>query len=86
MPELSRFYGLIVRMFYADHPPPHFHVQYGNHNATVGIETLTLLDGHLPRRASNLAIEWATIHQSELRTCWQFATNHAVLPGIEPLA
>ena len=67
MPELSRFYGIVIQMYFGDHPPPHFHAIYGGSKAVVDIETLALIDGQLPPRARGLVIEWATIHQDELR-------------------
>jgi hypothetical protein len=71
MPELSRFYGIVVRMFYGDHPPPHFHAIYGEHSAKIEIETLSVFEGQLPARALGLVIEWATLHQAELREAFQ---------------
>ena len=85
MSELSRFYGLVIRMYYDDHPPPHFHIQYGEHKAKVAIETLTLLNGYLPNRALGLVVEWASLHQEELGSRWQAAENHQVLLRIPPL-
>ena len=85
MPELSRFFGVIIRMFYGDHRPPHFHARYGKHRATVAIETLTVLTGGLPPRAMGLVIEWAALHQSELRAAWALAVNLRPLQPIEPL-
>ncbi|HVM82116.1 MAG TPA: DUF4160 domain-containing protein [Stellaceae bacterium] len=52
MPEISRFFGIIIRMFYADHEPAHFHAVYGEHEALIAIETLVVLRGSLPRRRS----------------------------------
>jgi hypothetical protein len=51
VPELSRFYGIVVRMYFDDHPPPHFHAQYGSFQAVVAIETLAVIAGELPPRA-----------------------------------
>jgi hypothetical protein len=65
MPELSRFYGIVVRMYYGDHPPPHFHASYAGATATIDIDTLSVIAGKLPARALGLAIEWAAIHQEE---------------------
>lgn len=62
MPELSRFFGIIVMMFYDDHPPPHFHVRYGSQKAIVAIEALALLDGRLSPRALGMVMEWAALH------------------------
>jgi hypothetical protein len=85
MPEVSRFYGIIVRMFYGDHPPPHFHAVYGGDSAKIDIETLTVIDGRLPARALRMVIEWASMHQVELRAAFENAAN-LVPPGrIEPL-
>ncbi|HEY1932483.1 MAG TPA: DUF4160 domain-containing protein [Acetobacteraceae bacterium] len=61
MPELARFFGIIVMMFYDDHAPPHFHVRYGGQKAIVAIESLAILDGGLPPRALGLVMEWATL-------------------------
>jgi hypothetical protein len=58
MPELSRFFGIIITMFYDDHAPRHFHVRYGEHKAIMTIDSLLLLDGHLPPRALGLVVEW----------------------------
>ena len=63
MPELSRFYGIVVRMFFNDHAPPHFHAYYGSDEALFAIETLSLIAGRLPARATGLAVEWASQHQ-----------------------
>ena len=72
MPELSRFFGLVIFMFYNDHPPPHFHVRYGDQRAIIDIRTLAVLGGsgsHAPR-ALGLVTEWAALHQGELVDAW----------------
>lgn len=61
MPTISQFYGIIIRMFFEEHAPPHFHAQYGEHKAAINILTLELEDGKLPRRALNLVLEWGGI-------------------------
>ena len=66
MPELSRIFGIIIRMYYDDHPPPHFHALYGQHEMQVGIDPIVILHGRLPGRAVSMVIEWAAIHQKEL--------------------
>ena len=58
MPTISAFYGILIRMFYSDHPPPHFHARYGDFEATVDIGTLEVIEGQLPSRALNLVREW----------------------------
>ncbi|MFQ5652402.1 MAG: DUF4160 domain-containing protein [bacterium] len=65
MPEISRFFGIIIRMYFDDHPPPHFHAVYGNHEAQIAINPITLLHGGLPHRAKSMVIEWAALHQKE---------------------
>jgi hypothetical protein len=85
MPELSRFFGIIVMMFYDDHPPPHFHVRYGSQKAIVAIESLALLDGRLSPRALGMVMEWALLHRPELREAWSLAEHHAPLKPIPPL-
>ncbi len=85
MPEISRFFGIIIAMFYDDHAPPHFHVRYGGERALVAIESLTLLEGKLSPRALGLVMEWASTHQSELLEDWNLAREHAPLKSIDPL-
>ncbi len=85
MPEISRFYGIIIRMFYNDHNPPHFHVLYQENEALIDIETLEILEGSLPKRAKSLAIEWAIEHRGELFDNWQKARRLETLDKIEPL-
>ena len=85
MPELSRFYGIVVQMYFGDHHPPHFHVIYGSSRAVVDIETLALIHGYLPPRARGLVIEWATIHQDELRASFQRASVFEAPGQIAPL-
>jgi hypothetical protein len=85
MPEISRFYGIVIQMYFGDHPPPHFHAIYGNNKAVVEIETLAFLHGQLPPRASGLVIEWATIHQNELRESFQKAVALEAPGKIAPL-
>ena len=85
MPELSRFYGIIIRMFPGDHPPPHFHAVYQGDQVQVGIETLEVMKGHMPRRALSLVLEWAALHRAELRQAWDAASRNQALAKIEPL-
>jgi len=85
MPEISRFYGIIIYIFYREHQPSHFHAVYGEHEALITIDNLAILHGHLPPRALGLVIEWATIYQEELKKIWQQAMEHKKLNKIEPL-
>ena len=84
MPELSRFLGIIIAMYYRDHPPPHFHAIYGEHEATVNIETGEV-NGSLPARVLGLVQEWRVLHKMELLEAWTLAVAHKPLPNIPPL-
>ena len=66
MSEISRFYGIIIAMFWDDHNPPHFHAWYGGNNAAIEIGSLRISDGALPPRAFRLVVEWASQHYDEL--------------------
>ena len=85
MPEVSRFYGIVIRMYFADHWPPPFHAEYGEHEALIGIEDLRVIAGDLPARAFGLVEEWALIHQAELSALWRKARRSEPLTKIEPL-
>jgi hypothetical protein len=85
LPEISRFFGIVIAMFYSDHPPPHFYVRYGRERAVIDVESLSVLRGRLSPRALGLVIEWAAQHQEELRTNWELARRHAPLEQIAPL-
>ena len=66
MPEISRFFGIVIRMFFDDHNPPHFHADYGGDEALIDIRNLSVFAGRLPPRVMGLVIEWATLHREEL--------------------
>lgn len=85
MPEICRFYGIIIAMFFDDHNPPHFHAQYAGMKVAVEIETLRILEGNLPPRALGLVVEWALQHKEELMHNWQLAKNFQTPAKIEPL-
>lgn len=85
MPRVSEFFGVLIYMYYNDRQPPHFHAEYGEHEALYVIETLETLRGSLPRRAHALVIEWATLHRAELRENWERARQQRPLSGIEGL-
>lgn len=86
MPEISRFYGIVIRMFFDDHNPPHFHAFYGGSEALIGINSCAVISGSLPPRALGLVVEWATQHREELLEDWERAGRHIPLSKIEPLA
>jgi hypothetical protein len=85
MPELSRFFGIVVTMHYADDAPPHFHARYGEHRAAIALQPLRLLEGHLPPRALGFVMEWAVAHQIELVDDWPLARAGKPLRRIDPL-
>jgi hypothetical protein len=85
MPEVSRFYGIIIRFYYRDHPPTHFHAIYGEHEALIEIETGDIHEGYLPVTAHNLVKQWRLIHMQELREDWNRARTQQPLLPIEPL-
>ena len=84
MPEIPRFLGIVVRMYYRDHAPPHFHAEYGDHEVTVEIAT-GLVSGRFPRRALNAVLDWYAMHQEELLENWDLARQELPLQPIEPL-
>ncbi len=85
MPRISEFFGIVIRMFYNDHSPPHFHAQYGEHEAIYRIDSIEILRGGLPRRAHALVVEWTTLHRNELTDNWEKARNGRPVNDIEPL-
>lgn len=85
MPEISRFLGIIIAMYYNEHGPPHFHARYGDAQVEIAIETLSVLAGKLPPRAIGLVMEWASRHQEELMVDWELARQQAELRKIDPL-
>jgi hypothetical protein len=85
MPEISRFFGIIIAMYYDDHGPAHFHVRYGRQKALFDIEKLAPLEGELSPRTLSLVNEWAGLHQQELFEDWEPAKKHAPLKKIPPL-
>ena len=85
MPEISRFFGIVVQMYYADHDPPHFHIRYAGQRALMAIETLGVLRGSLSPRALALVTEWAALHRAELMEDWALARWEAQLNPIAPL-
>lgn len=84
MPEISRFLGIIIAMFYKDHAPPHFHAIYGEYEITVEIES-GVINGQFPRRALKLIFEWLELHKNELMEDWRLAEKRLPLKTIAPL-
>ena len=85
MPQISQFFGIIIRMFYDEHNPPHFHAQYGEYNCCIDIQTLSVIEGQFPARALGLVIEWTILYQKELMDNWLRMEQQKSLQKIEPL-
>jgi hypothetical protein len=86
VPEISRFFGIVIRMYFDDHVPPHFHASYAGHEGRISISPIgALTGGDLPARPLALAVEWATLHQGELLENWRLARLGRPLASIAPL-
>jgi hypothetical protein len=85
MPEVSRFYGIIIALYYNEHNPPHFHAKYAEFKAEIDIRTLQILQGELPKRAKAMVLEWADEHRDDLMQDWELARQNYELKQIEPL-
>lgn len=85
VPEICRFLGIVIRMYFAAHESPHFHAFYAGASGRFEIESLRTLDGDLPPRVRGLVVEWAALHRDELRDDWERARRHEPLRRIEPL-
>lgn len=84
MPEISRFFGIAITMFYNEHGVPHFHARYGEHRASVEVES-GLIRGDLPPRVAGLVLEWRAKHIAELLENWVRARTGEPLAQIPPL-
>ena len=85
MPELSRFLGIVIYMYFNDHNPPHFHAVYNEYKASISIKTLGLMEGKLPSRVMSLVIEWAQEHREELLENWNSIKETGQYRKIKPL-
>jgi len=85
VPEISRFLGIVIGMFYNDHNPPHFHATYGEYEVAVSIRDGAVLWGGLPRRALGHVQEWRQTHMAELEDNWERARKKEVLMPVAPL-
>jgi hypothetical protein len=84
MPEISRFLGIIIRIFFKDHAPPHFHAEYGDYEISVDIHT-GVVEGKFPKRALKAVLDWYDLHREELRVDWKLAAEGKLPNKIEPL-
>jgi len=86
MPEICRFYGIIIRMFFRDHLPPHFHVEYAEYKAKINIIDGEVIEGELPQKALRLVQAWAEIHRDELLINYEQSIKEGgIISRIEPL-
>jgi hypothetical protein len=83
MPVLSIFFGIIIRMWHDDHPPPHIHVEYQGFEALVAIKTGQVLQGSLPRKVASIVSDWCHVHQTELLSNWEHAQRFEPLERIQ---
>ena len=84
MPEISRFLGIVIRMYYRDHDPPHFHARYGDRSIVVAIES-GRVEGDFPPRALRHVLEWTELRREEILEDWSLARNRKPLKPIPPL-
>jgi len=85
VPTISRFFGIVIAMYFDDHGHPHFHARHAEGAAKVRIDNLEVIDSNLPRRQLRLVLAWAELHQEELRANWERARAGERLQDIEPL-
>lgn len=87
MPIISSFYGILIKMYFGDHTPPHFHAEYAEYTAQITIKGLGVIQGYLPPKALALVVEWASIHNEELMGNWKSLSEEGVgtFKKIEPL-
>jgi hypothetical protein len=85
MPTISRFYGILIQMYFGDHAPPHFHALYAEFEALIDIQTLEVIGGSLPNRAMALVLEWALQHREALRRNWELCIQNQQPAKILPL-
>lgn len=85
MPTISMFYGILIKMFFDDHAPPHFHAEYGEYELVIAISPIKIIQGDAPKRVKSMVLEWAALHQEELLLDWDLCKNLKPPVAIEPL-
>lgn len=82
MPEISRFYGIVIKMYFlaSEHNPPHIHAIYNKNIAVIDIQTLKIIEGQLPKRALKLVKEWLFLHKEEIRDIWEKQSFRKIEP------
>lgn len=85
MPTISRFFGIVIAMYFDDHGPPHFHARHAEGAAKIRIDTLEPIESSLGRRQLRLVLAWAELHRDELLENWHRARAGETLLPVEPL-
>ena len=85
MPEISRFLGIRILMYFQEHNPPHFHAHYNEYRASISIEHFGVMEGRLPPKVLGLVVEWAEAHQEELMQNWETMKQTGAYLKIDPL-
>ena len=85
MPTLSMFYGILIKMFFDDHQPPHFHAEYGEYELVVTINPIKIIKGNAPNRVKSMVLEWTALHQEELLQDWELCKTMKNPLPIAPL-
>ncbi len=85
MPTISMFYGILIKMFFDDHAPPHFHAEYGEYELAITINPIKIIKGDAPKRVKSMVLEWTALHQEELSHDWDLCKNMQPPVAIEPL-
>ncbi len=85
MPEISRFLGIVIQMYFDEHNPPHFHAKYGEHKAQIEIKNFALINGYLPPKVLGLVIEWAELNRDSLLKNWETMQSGGSFVKVTPL-
>ena len=85
MPEVSRFHGILIAMYYREHPPSHFHAKYGENRIRVAIQDGQIMSGNFPNHAERHVLNWLELHRDKLTRNWELAAERKPLKQIDPL-
>ena len=85
MPEISLFFGIRIFIYYSDHNPPHIHAKYGENDALIDIEKVSVIKGMLPSRQLKLVLAWVVMYQDELMQNWELARDGKEPNDVPPL-
>ena len=85
MRRISIFYGILIKMFFDDHAPPHFHAEYGEYELVITISPIKIIKGDASKRVKSMVLEWTALHQEELLRDWELCKNMLPPFAIEPL-